>query len=334
MDHARHCAVLWFAEIQNRKLFLELGYSPMRQYATTALKFSSSRCGDFLRLAGILDTLPAVRDSLADGTLGYTKAAQIIKVATPKTAERWVETAKRTGRRALAQTVKSVQQKARHRADPNQGRLLDQPETDDLHDEVPVRLTIEMTPLQFARYEALIEALHQQGRGAPDRADALLAGLDEARRTSEDVTECETTSSEDSARRRATPSPVRIHIHRCPECEKTTVQTSRGEMAIGDAPDDAVIVKPGRRNHSTIPPKLRESIFARARNRCESPGCGNTRFLEIHHVIPRARGGTNAPENLRVLCSACHRFHHRHGASIIGTRSSSHDDPRHGPSIA
>ena len=51
LDKAQHCAVLWFADIQNRRLYRELGYSSMRQYATRALKFSRSRCGDFLHRA-------------------------------------------------------------------------------------------------------------------------------------------------------------------------------------------------------------------------------------------------------------------------------------------
>ena len=90
------------------------------------------------------------------------------------------------------------------------------------------------------------------------------------------------------------------------------------EFRVGDAQDlpfddsqfDAVISESGKRNRQTIPPKIREAALARARHRCESPGCGHTRFLEVHHVVPRARGGTNELSNLRVLCSACHRFHH------------------------
>jgi len=45
--------------------------------------------------------------------------------------------------------------------------------------------------------------------------------------------------------------------------------------------------------------------------RCQADGCHNTHFLEVHHKIPRSRGGTNAPDNLITLCSACHRQAHR-----------------------
>ncbi|MBU2502534.1 HNH endonuclease, partial [bacterium] len=51
-------------------------------------------------------------------------------------------------------------------------------------------------------------------------------------------------------------------------------------------------------------------VLARDGHRCQGPGCTNTRFLEVHHVLPRARGGTNRPDNLITLCSACHRHIH------------------------
>ena len=40
MDRAQHCAVLWFAEIWQRKLYRQLGYSSMNQYAAEELGFS------------------------------------------------------------------------------------------------------------------------------------------------------------------------------------------------------------------------------------------------------------------------------------------------------
>jgi 5-methylcytosine-specific restriction endonuclease McrA len=39
-------------------------------------------------------------------------------------------------------------------------------------------------------------------------------------------------------------------------------------------------------------------------------GCGQTRFLEIHHLVPRAAGGKNRQDNLVTLCASCHRLLH------------------------
>ena len=53
-EQARQCAVLWFAEINRRRLYLELGYSSINQYAMKGLGFSKSRTGDFIKLAALL----------------------------------------------------------------------------------------------------------------------------------------------------------------------------------------------------------------------------------------------------------------------------------------
>lgn len=39
--------------------------------------------------------------------------------------------------------------------------------------------------------------------------------------------------------------------------------------------------------------------------------CRAQRWLDIHHILPRAAGGSDAPENLTTLCSAHHRLLHR-----------------------
>ncbi|MEN8006774.1 MAG: hypothetical protein ABFS42_07135, partial [Candidatus Krumholzibacteriota bacterium] len=80
MEQARQCAVLWFAEVMRRRLYAELGYSSINQYAMKGLGFSKSRTGDFIRLARQLDGLPAVRDAMVSGELGYTKAREIVGV--------------------------------------------------------------------------------------------------------------------------------------------------------------------------------------------------------------------------------------------------------------
>ena len=144
----------------------------------------------------------------------------------------------------------------------------------------------------------------------------LLAGLDSlVQGTSTDATGSNIKASAKPTRRRVIPPPFQVHVHQCPECGKSTVQTSRGEMELAKADIERVecdsqIKRPGQRNTSTIPPGRRTEVLERDRFRCQAPGCGNSRFLEIHHVKSRARGGGNDLDNLVTLCSGCHRLHH------------------------
>jgi hypothetical protein len=75
---------------------------------------------------------------------------------------------------------------------------------------------------------------------------------------------------------------------------------------------DALVRAPmGTRARQTIPPALRRAILVRDQHRCRVPGCNNSRFLDLHHVLPRSEGGANHPANLLTLCGAHHRGVHR-----------------------
>ncbi|HLG14192.1 MAG TPA: HNH endonuclease [Blastocatellia bacterium] len=52
----------------------------------------------------------------------------------------------------------------------------------------------------------------------------------------------------------------------------------------------------------------RSRILARDRYRCQYCGHRGTQFtLTIDHIVPRARGGRTAPENLCAACFACNQ---------------------------
>jgi len=306
MDQAKQCAVLWFADIMKRRLFLKLGYSSINQYAMKGLGFSRSRTGDFIQLARKLSLLPAVHEAVQSGKLGYTKAREIIKVVTPETQGQWLEAAEGTREELVTEVKKARRQAA---VDPGQGELLPTTPAVVAPRELPVRFGLELSPEQEARRAALVERLHKLGGVPSDRAELLLealAALVEAR--------------ESSAPRGAPHSrpPVQIHVFKNEESGRMTVQTGSGKRGLSRAECerlecDAAICEHGGRNTTTIPPRTRRQVLARDQHRCQAPGCGRTRFLEVHHIVPRRLGGTNKPGNLTTLCGSCHRLWHEKG---------------------
>lgn len=53
--------------------------------------------------------------------------------------------------------------------------------------------------------------------------------------------------------------------------------------------------------------RVRQVVLARAGQRCER--CGERRPLDLHHRLPRSRGGTHTAANLAALCGGpdgCH----------------------------
>ena len=72
-----------------------------------------------------------------------------------------------------------------------------------------------------------------------------------------------------------------------------------------------------RRATQTTPPATRRAVMRRDRCRCVVPGCANHRFVDVHHLDPRAEGGGHDPARLVVLCGAHHRAVHA-GTLIVG----------------
>ena len=343
MENAKQNAVLWFADIQRRKLYRDLGYPSMNMYATQALGFSSSRASEFTRLADKLDQLPQLRAALEDGEIGYTKASQEARVSNKQNEGQWLAQAKQSSRRQLEQKIKQARKKAAA-GKKGQPELLipEKPSRKpaaEIPAVVPVRLTIEFSPEEFAQHEALLEKINKTGRKLPtNKAAAMLELLGAYLASAHQKTGTnsskisrrrENTSAQKPAPPPAAPHPhFQIHLHRCPDCARNTVQTSRGEIPVSEttaerAACDARTAKPDKANKHTIPPRTRQKVLARDRHRCRRPGCSNSRYLEIHHIRPRSQGGGNEPENLVTLCSACHQLVHEKkwsAAGMVGER--------------
>jgi hypothetical protein len=59
------------------------------------------------------------------------------------------------------------------------------------------------------------------------------------------------------------------------------------------------------RRASVLSPKIRRSVLLRD-GKCRVPGCGARKGLEVHHLVPRSRGGTDEVANLACVCPAHH----------------------------
>jgi len=309
IDRAQHCAVLWFAEILKRRLFTDLGYSSIYQYAAEELGFSTTRAGDFKRLAEKLEALPRVAAKVESGELGYTKAREIVKVADPATEDDWLAVAAKQSRRELEATVKHAKKLVtqKRKTNPAQTELVAREVATTPPASSPVRIGFDMTPIQLARYEALMARIDVQDNQAEwllEMMEAYLAGGE-------------------NAPRGASGPHYQIHVHECPTCAKTTVLDGK-ELTKAEAEAihcDAKVHRRGRRSKSTIPPRIRREVLARDRHCCRRKGCNHNRFLEIHHIVPRSRGGTHDPSNLVTLCSSCHRLWHEKGGDLTSLLS-------------
>jgi hypothetical protein len=81
--------------------------------------------------------------------------------------------------------------------------------------------------------------------------------------------------------------------------------------------DGDQVIGVGRRSR-TVPGWLRRLVYQRDGGRCQHPGCRNTRWLQVHHIISWAQGGPTDLDNLILLCGIHHRFVHENDWHITG----------------
>jgi 5-methylcytosine-specific restriction endonuclease McrA len=54
--------------------------------------------------------------------------------------------------------------------------------------------------------------------------------------------------------------------------------------------------------------EIRSQVLLRDNFRCQE--CNFYKHLEVHHIVPRSKGGTDDPSNLVTLCQRCHAKKH------------------------
>ena len=105
------------------------------------------------------------------------------------------------------------------------------------------------------------------------------------------------------------------------EIDAATLETARCdaqqiELTHGAAAHDASAAPP--RATQSVPPAIRRQVLLRDQKMCQVPGCRNTLALDVHHIQPRAEGGTHHAHNQIGLCTVHHRAVHRGELHVSG----------------
>jgi hypothetical protein len=162
---AKVLAAEYLLDLAERRLFRQVGYRSVMHYGTQALGLNPRDVWDRLRVARALRDLPATAAALRAGRLSWSKVREIIRVATPATEQEWLARAGQLSCRELDAAVAAASPAAEARAEAT--RLVCR-----FVDERTVRVTVELTPEQFALLDQAIGTIRKE-LGTEDAADAL-----------------------------------------------------------------------------------------------------------------------------------------------------------------
>ncbi len=277
------------AEMERRRCYSSLGFSSAFEFLTRDLGFSESAAWRRIQAARLLRSVPEASAKIELGEVNLTTLAQT------QTAIRAEE--KRTGERLSndrkAQVVSQVESCSSREVERNliaifpeiEGRS-DARDVVRNVDENSVRAHVTLTREQMEKLERLKEILSHRNFGG-SLADVIEAAADEL------------LERKDPLRRLVKP---RAANNSTPNGEKKIAQSDTGA---------------GGAMQKSVKPSTRNFVYRRDGGMCQFVGdtgrrCGNRSQIEIDHIIPRASGGGNGRENLRLLC----RTHNLHAAEV------------------
>ena len=333
----------WLREAEALQIWRPLGMVNALDYMERVLGYGPRAAQDRLRIARALGELPVLASALSSGALSFSAVRELTRVATPATEAAWATDATGKNLRQIEELV------AGHRP----GDLPDDPADPEVRTHV---VRFELSPETFAALRQ-VRAVLDDEHGASLTDDAFLATLagivldgtparrdapvhqDEALRVGEaDVaeteveTETETASSEEAAVRAVAAPPIgrakfQIAITICGRCKQGWQHGAGAAIPVGPEAVDRALCDAQHlgsvdadvpaRAYQDVSPAVARLVWRRDGGRCQTPGCRSARGLEIHHVVPRARGGSHEPSNLRLHCSACHRAQHAGTLAVI-----------------
>ena len=265
------------AEVDERRLHVELGFSSLFAYCTERLGMSESVAGRRITAARVCRKFPQVFARVAQGALNLTTLCALNPHLSTKNAEELFEACANPSRLQVEEILAARFPKA------------------DLRERVRVEaLSPDRYGVQFtadSEFRELLEqaralASHQLPGG--NMNDVLKLALKAFVRDTE---------------------KRRFAVGRKPRVAKKSGVSTKQSHSPGE---DASRPKPTRH----VPAAVAREVYVRDQRRCtfvakDGRRCGCRVFLELDHVRPFAAGGAATASNLRLRCRAHNQWHAR-----------------------
>ena len=347
----------WLLAAQRLGVHVRTGYASIGELAERALGLNGRRIEERLRVARALRELRLLDGAFAAGALSWSAVRELTRVATRDTEQAWLDWAR--GRRArqieAAVAARKPGDGPRDPSDPTRvkhrlafevraetmalfrdlqsavreelGGVIDD---DTLLHEMVMRALEAPGKRNRPAYQVAVSRCDECGQSRIDAGGSSYVVDDKFARMAAGDAQLVSAEPRD-ARPAACPTPEVIpHVGAptSPSIRPDPPGSSRQQGAPPSPPAQPPTSggshrarDPRPETAEAIPRPIRRIVMRRDRNRCIVPGCTSHRRLQVHHIDPRAEGGTHDPERLAVLCRAHHTAVHYEVLCIDGTGS-------------
>ena len=316
---AELCELIQAADVS--QTWMRDGARNLVDWVALRLRVRHSTARRLVDVSKRLVDLPVLSLRFSRGDLSFDQVDALSKMATPDTEAGLVD-------EALGLSNAALDRMARRANPPSQA---DESKANELRalwiqrrlDEAGGRMTAE---LPNAELEIVESAIRERADRMPVNPETGAFDPYPQRMADGLVELCATTGDEMSAPPQIT---VTADLEALTTETKGVVELSSGNLIPNetarrlccDAVVETIISDGSRiigvgRNSRTVPGWLRRLVYHRDNNQCRFAGCGNTRWLQVHHIQHWSQGGKTDLDNLILLCGYHHRFVHEHSWHI------------------
>ena len=292
--HAAYSAargkLLWtIADLGASEVWSADGATDLASWLAPRWQISLRSARELVRDAEALEARPALSDALSSGSLSADQCKALATISDAEADEAWLESLDFWSLPELEREARK--EKARELERQDGGIYLRMRHTED---ERFMRGEFQLHPEDGALLLAALDARIPNGTALRDwdRASAL-ALVELAQATTAYVGSRPTLLLADDVGELSSGGIVGAQTARRLSCDATVAGKS-------------------------IPSSTRRAVEARDGYRCTFPGCGRDAYLQCHHIVHRADGGSNALPNLQLVCWTHHTLIHEGGWSIRG----------------
>lgn len=300
-------------DVDRTRLYLKFDLNSTFAYCLKYLGLSEAVAFNFINVARKSIEIPELQNAIQSGRLGVSKARKIVPVLTKENKDEWIKKAIELPQCQLEREVAEQTPVDR---------------TCDVHERMKplkghrVRLELIVGKDVAEKLRRAQELLCGKKQRNVSLEETLATVLEEFLERKDPVRKAERAQ----ARKRKKGAEgdeccKRIDVESISDNFASDSKTKR-EQALSPLRGTQPVARQVQLGHTgtsrrpAIPAEVIHAIYRRDRGRCQAQKangtkCGARRYLQLHHIVPVAKGGTNTVGNLITLCSRCHRKWHR-----------------------
>lgn len=325
------------AEFDRRHGWSGVGIKSCAHWLAWTCALSPGTAREHVRVARALQKLPLVSNEMKNGNLSYSKVREITRVSDVVDEARLVTLAKTATASQLSRTIRAFRRSNAERLQQEQTRSVRYFTDTDGSVVIKARVPAEEGALMIAA----ISAARANSEECLTLADALTtiarAYLNNTRedKSGEDRTtvvvhvDAQTLIAEPEKRSRGNNKSDNLHDQLCEIPTAGGISPGTASRLACDATVIGIIHNGGGallahgRSRRLVSAAQRRALTIRDRQ-CQFPSCERQNFLQAHHIVHWAHGGSTDLHNLILLCRFHHMACHEGGIEITKQQSRLH----------